>query len=327
MELPALSIGTNYTLLNPIIKNNLNIVQSSIQSLGVSSFLVLLIILAWIPDSTRAQNIEINLEEIQTLPIEGLDFNQPSGLFMSNDTLYTVSDKHDNIIFRIDLEPDRAVLVPHVHFDVPGISKYIRLDFEGITRDEVGNYYLISEGAFAILKVEPTGHNTSWMTPNMRWEGEERGLFQARGGFLEGITFLEEGRFLLSAERQPCALIEVVIMQQSPILKINQFGMVESYTGLHREGEYIFILQRDSATIRKTRFPLDAETLPSLWSFRHIVDQPEYIYKNKQYGRKTAEGLAMDDERVYVVLDNNNDVRKMYPDDRRALLLVMQKPK
>ena len=34
----------------------------------------------------------------------------------------------------------------------------------------------------------------------------------------------------------------------------------------------------------------------------------------------------MDRDRVYVILDNNNDARRMYPDDLRPLLLIMKRP-
>ena len=293
-------------------------------SLSVLSFFVL--IQCWTPESARAQSDTVFLEEIAVLPVEGPDFNQPSGLFMHNDTLFTVSDKHDDTIFRIELKPDRAVFVPHVRFEASSSFGVFRLDFEGITRDDAGNYYLVSEGAFAILKVGPDGKNVSWITTSLRDVGASAGLFQARGGYLEGITLMGRDRFLVIAERQPCGLIEVDMAAKQRIVEIANHGSTNSYTGLHREEENVYILQRSTATIRKTIRYLDVDSPSTLWSLVHIVNDPEYLYQHEQFGAKTAEGLAMDRDRVYVILDNNNDARRMYPSDRRPLLLVMKRP-
>ncbi len=245
---------------------------------------------------------------------------------MHNDTLYTVSDKHDDTIFRIELKPDRAVFVPHVRFKASASFGVFRLDLEGITRDDAGNYYLVSEGAFAILKVGPDGKNVSWITTSLRDVGASAGLFQTRGGYLEGITLMRPGRFLVAAERTPCGLIEVDVAGKQRIVEIANHGSTNSYTGLHREEENVYILQRSTATIRKTIRYLDIDSPSTIWSYAHIVNDPEYLYQHEQFGAKTAEGLAMDRDRVYVILDNNNDARRMYPSDRRPLLLVMKRP-
>ena len=293
-------------------------------SLLALSFFVL--IQCWTPESARAQSDTVLLEEIAVLPVEGPEFNQPSGLFVHNDTLYTVSDKHDDTIFRIELKPDRAVFVPHVRFKAAASFGVFRLDLEGITRDEDGSFYLASEGAFAILKVSPDGSDVSWVTTSLRDVGASAGLFQTRGGYLEGITLMRPGRFLVAAERTPCGLIEVDVAGKQRIVEIANHGSTNSYTGLHREEENVYILQRSTATIRKTIRYLDIDSPSTIWSYAHIVNDPEYLFQHEQFGAKTAEGLAMDHDRIYVILDNNNDARRMYPDDLRPLLLIMKRP-
>ncbi len=278
------------------------------------------------PEAAHAQNEPIALEPISVLPVEGPEFNQPSGLFMHNDTLYTVSDKHDDTIFRIELRDDAAVFVPHVRFEPPRPFGVFRLDLEGITRGEDGSFYLASEGAFAILKVEASGNKASWVTTSLRDVGASAGLFQTRGGYLEGITLMGRDRFLVTAERQPCGLIEVDMAPKQRIVEIANHGSTDSYTGLHREEENVYILQRSTATIRRTIRYLNIDAPSTIWSFAHIVNDPEYLYQHEQFGAKTAEGLAMDRDRVYVILDNNNDARRMYPEDVRPLLLVMKRP-
>ncbi|MCY4545028.1 MAG: esterase-like activity of phytase family protein [Gemmatimonadetes bacterium] len=278
------------------------------------------------PEVSVAQNEPIALEAISVLPVEGPESNQPSGLFVHNDTLFTVSDKHDDTIFRIELREDAAVFVPHVRFDPPRPFGVFRLDLEGITRDEDGSFYLVSEGAFAILKVDADAKKASWVTTSLRDVGASAGLFQTRGGYLEGITLMAEDRFLVTAERQPCGLIEVDMAPVQRVVEIANHGSTNSYTGLHREVENVYILQRSTATIRKTIRYLDVDSPSAVWSFAHIVNDPEYLYQHEQFGAKTAEGLAMDRDRVYVILDNNNDARRMYPTDHRPLLLIMKRP-
>ena len=293
-------------------------------SLLALSFFVL--IQYWTAESARAQSDTVDLEAISVLPVEGPEFNQPSGLFMYNDTLYTVSDKHDDTIFRIELKPDRAVFVPHVRFKASASFGVFSLDLEGITRDEDGSFYLASEGAFAILKVSPDGSDVSWVTTSLRDVGASAGLFQTRGGYLEGITLMRPGRFLVAAERTPCGLIEVDVAGKQRVVEIANHGSTNSYTGLHREEENVYILQRSTATIRKTIRYLDIDSPSTIWSYAHIVNDPEYLFQHEQFGAKTAEGLAMDHDRIYVILDNNNDARRMYPDDLRPLLLIMKRP-
>ena len=282
--------------------------------------------LLWMPGSAAAQESPIHLEAISVLPVEGPESNQPSGLFVHNDTLYTVSDKHDDTIFRIELRQDAAVFVPHIRFEAPKPFGVFRLDLEGITRDDDGSFYLASEGAFAILKVDADGKKASWVTTSLRKTGASAGLFQTRGGYLEGITLMARDRFLVTAEREPCGLIEVDMAPVQRIVEIANHGSSNSYTGLHREVENVFILQRSTATIRRTIRYLDVDSPSTIWSFAHIVNDPEYLYQHEQFGAKTAEGLAMDRDRVYVILDNNNDARRMYPTDHRPLLLIMKRP-
>ncbi len=284
------------------------------------------LILAATPQASRAQTDPVRLEAISVLPVEGPESNQPSGLFVHNDTLYTVSDKHDDTIFRIELREDAAVFVPHIRFDPPRPFGVFRLDLEGITRGDDGHFYLASEGAFAILKVDAIEMQASWVTTSLRGVGASAGLFQTRGGYLEGITLMGRDRFLVSAERQPCGLIEVDMAPEQRIVEIANHGSTNSYTGLHREVENVYILQRSTATIRKTIRYLDIDAPSTIWSFAHIVNDPEYLYQHEQFGAKTAEGLAMDRDLVYVILDNNNDARRMYPTDHRPLLLIMKRP-
>jgi hypothetical protein len=86
----------------------------------------------------------------------------------------------------------------------------------------------------------------------------------------------------------------------------------------------VFALERNAhVVVRITRGPggwSEAER----WSFRRTENDPALAYDNATFAR--AEGLAIDAQRVYVVLDNNQDPRARDPNDKRALLLVFRRP-
>ncbi len=106
------------------------------------SRVLVFIFLAWNP-ATISEEIVTPLKPVQVLAVEGPENNQPSGLTIFNNTLFTVSDKHDDTIFRVQLMDDRAVLVPHIQFKLSEPVPEKVLDFEGITCDNEGNLYCL----------------------------------------------------------------------------------------------------------------------------------------------------------------------------------------
>ena len=60
------------------------------------------------------------------------------------------------------------------------------------------------------------------------------------------------------------------------------------------------------------------------WSYKHVVTRPDYKYVDMRYGK--AEGLCMDKNFVYVILDNNGRSRYGKPKDKRPLLLILFRP-
>lgn len=273
------------------------------------------------------------LKLIHALPVEGPENNQPSGLTLFRDTLFAVSDKHDDTIFRVALTDSIAVFVPHVTFEIPESVPGKRLDFEGITCDAEGNFYLVSETAFRILRLSADGVEVSWITPSLRAVGEQEGLFQARGAYLEGIALLGPDTLLVCAERQPRGLIEVDRSVEPFGVRVFNYddtslnlpdGRSTDFSDLFREDGDLYVLQRNSDAVCKLVYGGPILEEKEVWSFAHIVNREDLRYSNMKYG--LAEGLCMDAERVYLILDNNGDCRASDPDDRRPLLLIMERP-
>ncbi len=274
-----------------------------------------------------------SLKLINAYPVEGPPNIQPSGLTIWRDTLFTVSDKHDDTIFKIIVKADKAILVPHIIFSPPENNLFKKLDFEGITCDKQGNFYIASEMAIRILKVSAAKDTVKWITPDLRPFGMAAGLFQRRNAYIEGITYTELGKFILCAEREPRGIIEVNTladpisvfayqMDQTKFQKKENVGA--DFTGLDYDYHELYALGRNSFTICTLKF--DGTTYREIkgWSFRSTEVSDNFKYKNMKYGR--AEGLAVDSNYFYVILDNNNDPKFNNPDDRRPLLFIFERP-
>ena len=274
------------------------------------------------------------LKLIKAYPVEGPPNIQPSGLTIWQNTLFTVSDKHDDTIFQIILKADKAYLVPHITFTPPQNNSFRKLDFEGITCDEKGNFYIASEMAIRILKVSSNGKSVQWITPGLRPFGEKVGLFQRRNAYIEGLTYTKNGKFILCAEREPRGIIEVDT-STDPVsvfaYKMDQtkFRMKENvgvdFTGLDYFQHELYALGRNSFTICTLKFDGTTYRETKGWSFRSTELADSNKYSDMKYGR--AEGLAVDKDHFYVILDNNNDPKTNDPNDRRPLLFIFERPK
>ncbi len=298
-------------------------------------FLIILILTTVLSVSvaTASENRVTPLKLIHALPVEGPENNQPSGLTIWHDTLFAVSDKHDDTIFRVALTDTSAVFVPHLTFGIPESAPGKRLDFEGIACDAQGHFYLVSESTFRILRVSADGADVSWITPSLRPVGEREGLFRTRGAYLEGIALLGPDLFLVCAERQPRGLIEVDTSVEPHAVQVFNYdetsldlpaGRNTDFSDLFRENGDLYVLQRNAEVISNLVYGGPILEEKEVWSFGNIVHREDLRYSNMKYG--LAEGLCMDAERIYLILDNNGDCRASNPDDRRPLLLIIKRP-
>ncbi len=295
-----------------------------------TSIQLLLVVLMALP--LWAQPTELQL--VAALPVQGLDNAQPSGLCWVDGSLYAVSDRHDHAICRIELRDDHARLEPYITFNAPWSGAWVRgLDFEGLTYRN-GSFFLVSEATYRVLRVHETGGNLAWVTPSVEEAGTKVGLFNEKKARLEGLALLGGGRVLLAAERAPRGLIDVVldaegeavISAQVCATSILDFAPPREpdFADLYFDGEDLYALTRNADAI--VRITLDEDGLEELdvWTFGHVTNAPEFHYEDMTFGK--AEGLTMDDEHVYVILDNNGQSRAHDPTDTRPLLFVFNRP-
>jgi uncharacterized protein YjiK len=282
---------------------------------------------------SHAEEATKPLELVKALPINGPENNQPSGLIMFKGDLFAVSDKHDETVYRIDLGDTTATFVPHLKFKATFPDSVDRLDFEGLTVDGEGNFYIASETSFRILRVSADGKEVTWLSENLKRHGDNVGLFTRRGGYIEGITRRPDGRFILAAERQARGILEVDL-GVSPA-QVKAFNLDEtivplkeprksSFTGLFWEGDHLFALDRSTEALYKLRYDGEGAEETDVWTYGEIINRDELKYESMKWG--LGEGLCLDKDHVYVIVDNNGVARAGNPEDKRPLLLIMKRP-
>lgn len=117
--------------------------------------------------------------------VDGMRGGNLSGLVLCGKALWTVSDRDDDQIYRLDISAP-TWQAEAVTIDVPPVpesglpwglrsrtkaASFIRggdLDFEGITCDAAGNRYIVSEAHAAVLKV-PVEGAPEWLKIAQAW--------------------------------------------------------------------------------------------------------------------------------------------------------------
>lgn len=278
-------------------------------------------------------NQPVELERLAALPIEGPPRLQPSGLVVRDGTLYAVSDKHPDTVFEVVRESGRAVFREAVVFSPPaGTAAGVNLDLEGITIDADGRFHLVSEAACRVLTLDETGL-ASWTTPSLKPAGRAVGFFSQRGGGLEGIHWLEDGTYLLAAERQLRGFLRVSATGGSPApdawpmeerVRTPPKGRSLDFAGLAGWRGRLFVLERNLHLVSELIADENRFVLGDSWSYAATENDPALLYTNSTYG--LAEGLALTDEEVLVLVDNNGLGRAIDTEDRRPLMLVFRNP-
>ena len=274
------------------------------------------------------------LKLIKALPVEYSEPVEPSGLCFHNGNFYTVSDDHDQTIFRLKILEDLVILQPSIKFEAPPLKNIKKFDLEGITSDQYGNFYLCSERACQILFVSHDGKDVHWVFESLKPYGQRKGLFQIKNAYLEGIAIEASDHVILCAERQPRGIFNLNLNSNPAEVDVynlnkSRWKLPESrfpdFTGLFIENKTIYVLERSASFISHLIFQGGSIEVSPIWSYAQIENSDEFRYTGTPFA--SGEGLAMDDENVYVILDNNGLSRYSNPEDTRPLLFIMERPK
>ncbi|MEM7365835.1 MAG: hypothetical protein AAF525_17590 [Pseudomonadota bacterium] len=293
------------------------------------ALLILLSTVSCGSENTEASSSIPPLKLMTALPINGPDDNQPSGLTLHEDQLLTVSDKNETTIYVLDVGDQVVTQRPLHSFDpdtLPGKSSH--LDLEGITSD--GDQLLLaSETHFRVLRFNEG--LVSWATPALREIGGQVGLYATRGAGIEALVLLQD-QIIVSSERQPRGLVIVSTKTgAAEALEMDDTrfpppsNRSPDFTGLTVFDNRLFVLQRNAHVVSELIRDEDG-----VWregdgfQYAHVEQAPAYAYTNQRFG--IAEGIAMDQDWIYIILDNNFDARVADEDDRRPQLLIFENP-
>lgn len=284
------------------------------------------------PPGTGASAPEIpELELIGAWLVDAPGPLEPSGLTQVDGRLYTVADKVNNRIYEVVRESGSVRLVPAIRFTPPDRRT---MDWEGITSDPGGAFYLISEERGRLLRVTSDGTAT-WATPDLRQPGRALGLFSKSNAGFEGVAWLGPNHWLGAAEREPRGLVEwsgigesLTITPQlyatSPYSAALPLLRLPDFSGLHADGTEVFALFRNAHLVVQLEKREDGWEEIAAWSYRHIETDPRWAYSSQTYGQ--AEGLVVDGADVYLILDNNLGGRQADRKDGRTLFIHARLP-
>lgn len=284
------------------------------------------------PPGSRTGNSAIPaLELVAVYPIEFPVLLEPSGLTLHDGQLYTVADKVNDCIYRLEIGDDTARLVPDIRFTPPDRRT---MDWEGITSDPGGSFYLISEERGRLLRVTRDG-NAAWASPDLRQKGRSLGLFSKSNAGFEGVAWLAPNHWLGAAEREKRGLvewrgvgdsldIEAYLQSNSRYKEALPLMRLPDYSGLCSADGRIYALFRNAHLVVQLEKRDGTWEEMAAWSYEHIETDPRWVYRSQTYGQ--AEGLVVDGREVFIVLDNNRGGRQADPADRRPILIHARMP-
>ena len=273
-------------------------------------------------------------------PVEGMRGGNLSGLALCQGEMWTVSDRDDDQIYRLDTRYAEWQ-AEALSIDVPpppesGLPWGVRmmhkavsplrggdLDFEGISCDEAGNRYVVSETHAAVLQVPPIGE-PAWLKidPALVRQARGSGMLLHFNALFEGIAVNPQGTQLwLAAERERRGLLTLrkqqsvwnceggcVVMSEGgleqPPARLKAKAQQKDFADLALFDGKLFTLERMAYRICR-RTPATG-AVERCWSFANdaLIDARRY---NSGYG--TAEALSLDAKGAWIGVDNGNHIR------------------
>ncbi|WLH36182.1 esterase-like activity of phytase family protein [Pseudomonas sp. FP2196] len=270
-------------------------------------------------------------------PVDGMRGGNLSGLALCGTELWTVSDRDDDQIYRLNTA-DQVWQAEAVHIEVPKVpdsglpwglssrtwaASFIRggdLDFEGISCDSVGNRYIVSEGHAAVLQVPILGP-ANWLriSPMMVREARASGMLLHFNAIFEGLAINPAGdQMWLAAERQSRGLLLikrqqtvwdcdgrcVLLSEGGKEMQPSQFPRAKA---VNRDFSDIALFNGKLFTLERNAFQIcrrDAQTakVERCWSYA-----AELLQANRRYAQNYGleEALIIDAQGAWIGVDNN----------------------
>ena len=274
-------------------------------------------------------------------PIEGMRGGNLSGLALCRGELWGVSDRDDDQIYRFDQQASvwRAEALAFTPPQPPesglpwGLKSrnwavsFVRggaLDYEGITCDQAGNFYLVSEAHAAVLQI-PVEGQPDWLRIDQAMVRQARasGMLLHFNALFEGLAINPAGdRLWLAAERErrgliavqrqqavwncgrSCVLLSEAGVEMQPAQMPGSRELPRDFADLALFEGKLFTLERNA--FRICRRDADSGAVERCWSFA-----ADALTEARRYDQPfgLAEALVIDKNGAWVGLDNNNGTR------------------
>ena len=273
-------------------------------------------------------------------PVEGMRGGNLSGLALCSGELLAVSDRDDDQIYRLD-QRYAEWQAEALNIDAPpppesGLPWGVRmmgkaisplrggdLDFEGISCDDAGNRYVVSEAHAAVLQIPPAGA-PAWLKidPSLVRQARASGMLLHFNALFEGIAVNPQGNQIwLAAERERRGLLTIRKKQsvwdcENGCVLMSEGGLEQAPPQLKAKAQQkdfadlalfegkLFTLER--MAYRICRRTLDTGEIERCWSFANDALADARLY-NSGYGN--TEALSLDAQGAWIGVDNGNYVR------------------
>ena len=242
-----------------------------------------------------------------------------SGLCIKDGVLYSVNDKNENYLYQLEID------TIHSTFKANGVCISKDHDFEGICYYN-NAFFAVDEKYCKVYKI--VNHTAVEYSKEFLKSLYSRKLIDRGDGGnkqVEGFAMLNDSSFLIATERDITTLAKISI--QGDILsekkfhplhfsdtclpaalakKSNAIKGANSFSDLCVFEGKAFLLERTKKMIHEIDISNDSFTITRTLSFKNgILPCEEY---HTYYG--AAEGLAIDDHYIYIILDNNQCIEK-----------------
>jgi len=285
------------------------------------------------------------LELLSEHPVEGMAAGNLSGLAWCGDGLWAVSDREDNLLYRLDAgdgaeggvwqaQPEHFELPPVAGSGLPwgmrmrtlasGVVRGGQMDFEGLACDRLGNRYLVSEAHASVLRVSPAG-TAQWLNlpSGLIRQARASGMLLKFNAMFEGIAVdPDAGRMWLAAERERRGLMVMHRNQSSwhctggcvllseggrelPPPALGDQPLPKGFTALAYFNNRLFTLEPNAHQI--CRRTLASGEVERCWSYAAtaLADARRY---DTPFGN--AEALSLDEQGAWIGVDNNAQARR-----------------
>lgn len=276
------------------------------------------------------------LKPVRAIPLTSPDnvrFDASALIISREGSLWTLNDRGPvpyRIRFDEDYRQGTLESIPAIFTESQlapfAAEKRDRYDCEGLALDDSVNIYICEEANRWILRYDPSSQKVERL--EIDWSPVTKYFDpQDSNASFEGVA-VGRGKLYVANERN---MGRIMVVDLASLKIIDDFTVTPSMTASENihysdlcwfKGSLYALLRHNHAVIRINP---DTHQILSEYSYRETALDPAHRYHSK-YPTGVMEGLAVDDNFIYLVTDNNGDERVNTPGDTRPLLLICPRP-